>query len=293
MQYARSQRISILLPTRNRVDLCRRSINSLLDNASTTDGIEILLAIDSDDQASIDFLNNELVPEFNKRDIAMRAFTFNRLGYLNLHLYVNHLARESAAEWMILWNDDAMMQTKDWDLEIEKYNGQFKVLRFRDNHDEHPNAIFPCIPKDWVMLFDMLTPHQVTDSWVSQVAYIAGVIQNVPSVYVLHDRHDLTGNNDDQTAKERIFDDNDPSRPSDLNHPDQLKMKLDWGKKLNWYLHQINQSPGWLDQWLADPENFDLWGTFKENDPNNQCFTSMEERDEIVKNKKNLVQGTR
>jgi hypothetical protein len=286
------QKISILLPTRGRPDLLKRSVFSLLDTASNTDGIEILLAIDDDDPLTIDYVNNELVPELNDRDVAMRAFTFKRLGYLNLHLYVNHLARESMGEWMILWNDDAVMQTDNWDLEIAKYNGQFKVLRFKDNHNEHPNAIFPCIPKDWVALFDVLTPHQVTDSWVSQVAYIVGIIQNVPSVYVYHDRHDLTGNNNDQTAQERMFDDNNPHQPTDLNHPDQLRLKLAWGKKLNWYLQRIGQSPGWLDQWLKDPKNFDLWSTFKENDPNNQCFTSLEEREEIVKNKKNLVQGS-
>ena len=269
--------------------MLKQTIKSLIDNASSTEGIEFLIAVDDDDTSTIQYLNTELVPYFNDEDIAMQAFTFKRLGYMNLHLYLNHLARESAGQWLLLINDDVVIQSKNWDLEIEKYNGQFKVLRFRDNHNEHPNAIFPCVPRDWMMLFDMVSSHAAFDSWISQVAYIAGIIQNVPEVYIHHNRHDLVGGEPDQVAKERNFTDSDPSNDYDLNHPNQLTRKLDWGKRLNWYLHKIGQSPGWLDKWFADPDNFDLWSTYKANDPNKQCFTCMEERDEIINNKKNMV----
>lgn len=289
MRYYTKLRISIMLPTRKRPDMLRKSIQSLIDTASSMDGIELLLAIDSDDEITRDFLNNELVPELNEKNIAMRAFTFERLGYKRLNEYSNYMSRESFGEWVILWNDDAIMKTKNWDKKIMKYSGQFKVLRFKDNHNEHPNSIFPCVPRDWICLFDTLSPHQVTDSWVSQIAYIAGVMQNCHEVYVHHDRFDLTGNNKDEVLQEREFLDNDPSNPDDLNHPTQLQLKLEWGKKLDWYLKSIKQSPGWLDQWLEDPNNFDLWSDFKKNDPNNQCFTSLKEREELFKNKTNLV----
>lgn len=272
MNYSTNQRISVMFPTRNRVDLLRKSLNSLIDKASSMVGIEILIAIDDDDQATIDFVNNELVPEYNERNIVMKAYTFPRLGYSQFNRYMNYMADESEGNWLFLWNDDAIMVTENWDLEIEKYNGQFKVLRFKDNHNEHPNAIFPCIPKDWVILFGTYSPQMHVDSWISQIAYLVDIMETVHEIEIIHDRHDLTGAPEDATAKEREFKENDPEDPDDINHPNQLMLKVEWAQKLNWYLHQIGQNTGWFDNFRKDP-TFDVWSKFRDNDPNKQCYS--------------------
>jgi hypothetical protein len=272
MNHEATARISVMIPTRKRIDMLKKSIDSLVDNASSVDGIDILLAVDNDDEITNEFLQKELVPYLNGKDVAMRAFGFDRLGYRNLHEYSNFLARESFGEWLLLWNDDAVMKTKDWDLKIMEYTGQFRVLRFKDNHNDHPNSIFPCVPRDWVILFGTLSPHQVTDSWVSQIAYLTGIMQNCHEVLAHHNRYDLVGGEPDQVSNEREFLDRDPSNPEDLNHPNQLDLKVAWAKKLRWYLGKIGQNPGWFDKWVSDP-SFDLWATLKENDVNNQCYS--------------------
>lgn len=272
MQTKALSRISILIPTRKRVDLLRRSINSLIDTASTVQGIDILIGIDNDDTETNDYLQNELVPYLNEKNASMRAFSFDRMGYKNLHQYANFLAKESHGEWIILWNDDAIMKTKNWDKKIMKYTGKFKVLRFKDNHNSHPNSIFPCVPRDWLVLFETFSPHQVSDSWISQIAYLTGIMQNCHEVYAYHDRFDLVGSEPDEVSLEREFLDNDPSKPGDLNHIDQLNLKVAWATRLTWYLTKIGQNPGWFDAWLADPD-FDIWATHKANDPNKQCVT--------------------
>ena len=33
------------------------------------------------------------------------------------------------ATWIMIFNDDAIMQTKNWDLEINKFDGQFKLIK--------------------------------------------------------------------------------------------------------------------------------------------------------------------
>jgi hypothetical protein len=271
MRYDTPLRISVLIPTRKRVDSLKQSIDSLIKTASTMEGIEFLIAIDEDDEATKKFIGTELVEELNNSKIEMRSYVCPRQGYAKLHNYYNELSKQSIGNWLLLWNDDAIMQTDDWDLAIEKYNGQMKVLRFRDNHNEHPNAIFPCVPKDWVLLFGEFSANHHSDTWISQLGYITDCIQNVPEVYILHDRHDLTGNNDDHTAEERELLESNLDDPRDINHPDFMKKKIEWALRLNWYLHKTNQNTGWFDKFLLD-NSFDVWAKFREADVNKQCF---------------------
>lgn len=264
-------RISIMIPTRKRVGQLRNSINSLIDTASSVDGIDLLVAVDNDDTETIDYIGNELIPYLNEKNVMLRSYNFNRLGYRNLHLYANYLVKESRGEWIILWNDDAIMKTENWDEKIMEYTGQFKVLRFKDNHNSHPNAIFPCVPRDWVVLFDTFSPHMAMDCWISQIGYLAGIVHNCHEVYTFHNRFDLVGESPDEVALEREILDGNPDDPNDLNHPKQLDLKLEWVFKLNWFLKKIGQDPNWLDRALADPE-FDIWSKHKENDINNQVM---------------------
>lgn len=269
-----SARITVMIPTRKRPAGLKQAIDSLLDNASSVDGIEILLAVDNDDDITNEFIPSVLIPELNEKGANLRAFGFHRAGYRNLHVYANHLARQSCGEWIILLNDDAVMKTKDWDLKIMEYTGQFKVLRFKDNHNDHPNAIFPCVPRDWVMLFGEFSAHQAMDCWISQVGYQTGIVQNCPEVYCYHERFDLVGEEPDEVSREREILDNNPDDPEDLNHVNQLLLKTEWSAKLAWYLDKIGQNSGWFDKWIADPKNFDVWANLKENDINNQVAVS-------------------
>lgn len=271
MKYDNRLRISVMIPTRKRTESLEKSVQSLIDNASSMEGIEFLIAIDEDDPESINFVSDKLVGKLNELKIAMRAYTFPRLGYVNLHNYINTLSNQSEGNWLFVWNDDAIMQSKNWDLEIEKFNGQMKVLRFKDNHNEHPNAIFPCVPRDWLMLFEQYSPHPHIDTWVSQIGYLTDCMQNVPSVEIFHDRHDLTGAEEDQTAKERELLISNPEDPRDINHVDFLDKKVAWSMKLNWYLHKTNQNTGWFDKFMQD-RTFDVWAKYKEIDVNKQCF---------------------
>lgn len=268
-------RISVIIPTRKRIKLLRNSIDSLINNLSSVEGIDLLIAADNDDIETIKYIENELVPHLDKKNVMMRSFNFNRLGYKNLHLYANYLANESRGEWVMLWNDDAVMKTKNWDKKIMKYTGQFKVLRFKDNHNSHPNAIFPCVPRDWVTLFETFSPHMAMDSWISHVAYLSGIMHNCHEINVFHNRFDLVGTNPDEVAAEREHLEGNPDNPDDLNHPARLDIKLAWVYKLNWFLKKIGQDPNWLDRALVDP-NFDIWAKHRENDINKQVMLGVD-----------------
>ena len=149
--------ISVLLPTRGRREVLKKSIQSLLDKANQKNKVEILFGIDEDDEGLQEYIKEELAPYFNKHKVEARASVFKPLGYENLHVYVNTLAGAATGEWLFFWNDDCLMVSEGWDDVIRQYDGQFKLLGPKDNHEGHPYAILPIVPKDWFILMGHLS----------------------------------------------------------------------------------------------------------------------------------------
>ena len=52
--------ISILLPTRKRLNLLKKSVQSLIDNARHPDKLQFLFGVDEDDNKSLKVANNLL-----------------------------------------------------------------------------------------------------------------------------------------------------------------------------------------------------------------------------------------
>jgi hypothetical protein len=213
---AHNIKISILLPTRGRQQMLKRSIMSLIDNASCADQIEILLGFDSDDPESFEFFQHDIGPELDQHAVTYTCLGFDPLGYEKLHVYVNTLAGSANGEWFVFWNDDAIMQQEGWDSVILSHSGKFCLQAF-DTHNMHPYSIFPVVPREWFQLFDRLSNHQLNDAWLSQIAWMLDIVERI-DVKVDHDRFDLTGNNKDQTFESRRIFEGNPKDPRDFNH---------------------------------------------------------------------------
>lgn len=262
-----SKEISILLPTRERPELSFTSLKSLIDTADNIDEIEFLVAIDDDDQASEEYYEKTIIPWFEENDIDLTVYQVKRWGYGELNQYINFLGVNSSGRWLIFWNDDARMESKGWDTDVISHNGEFKILRFTDNHNDHPYAIFPIVPRDWLTLFETLSPQQQTDAWISQIAYLADAIERLDSKCI-HDRADLTGNNDDNVYQTRVYYEGDPSNPKDINYPKFHMMKQRWAGKLVWIRKLLGQDTGYWDK--VQSGEIDPWTRMLENDPNDQ-----------------------
>ena len=81
-------KISILLPTRGRTDVLKKSIMTLLDNVKEPQDIEIILGLDEDDSETIDFVKENLGPILQEKGVETKANVFKPLGYNNLHQYM-------------------------------------------------------------------------------------------------------------------------------------------------------------------------------------------------------------
>jgi hypothetical protein len=257
----------VLLATRGRTDALKRSVDSLLDNAAQPDRVQILFGFDRDDDRGLKFFQDTYQAELQQRQANFTAMVFDRMGYTGLHRYSNTLARHAPAHWLMIWNDDALMQTQSWDREIMQYQGQYRLLSVH-THRDHPYSIFPIVPRTWYELLGYISPHPSQDAWVSQQAYMLNIYQRIP-VWVVHDRFDLTGNNQDSTYQERIILEGRPDQPGDYHHRDMIALRMtDCHRMAKNMKHQYHMDVSFWENVVNGRQ--DPWVQLKANDVNQQ-----------------------
>ena len=259
-------RISLLLPTRGRKKALKRSIFSAVDTADDIDSFQVLLGFDEDDTATVDYFKTELQPELDQLGVNYQAHVFAPMGYIRLNEYVNGLARHSDADWLVFWNDDASMETPGWDTAIADHTGEFKVLAFH-THNDHPYSIFPIVPRAWFELFGYLSPHQISDAWLSQQAYVLDIWKRI-EVHVTHDRFDLTGNNNDKIFEKRPMLEGNPTDPRDFHHKSWHDRRVADLIKLITHMKSQGLDCTFAEAVFAGKQN--PWEKLQANDPNNQ-----------------------
>lgn len=258
--------IAVLLPTRGRGGALEKSVQSLIELASEPNRLQILFGFDRDDPVGQDHFFTTVKPWLDQKRVNYLALLFDPMGYIRLNEYVNALALKSSAHWMVFWNDDAVMQTAGWDREIMQWQGQFRLLAFH-THRDHPYSIFPIVPRAWLDLLGYLSPHQISDAWLSQQAYMLDIWQRIP-VHVLHDRHDLTGNNHDATYENRPMLEGNPMDPRDFHSIQQSNIRHRDTYTIAQYLEKHGQDMSFFRNIWTGKQ--DPWEKLKANDVNRQ-----------------------
>jgi hypothetical protein len=165
-------------------------VNSIRDTAKFPENIEIIVAIDPDEQYDTEKYPGTFfwsAPE--------------RYGYRGMNKYLNGLAELSKGDWLVNWNDDAIMLTEGWDEILMSLDPSVLIAGLQDNV---PGDLvcFPAVRREAVKAlgeFCVDTPH--VDTWWQDIGRSSGRLQSVP-IYVFHDRFDLTGGNNDATWQE-------------------------------------------------------------------------------------------
>lgn len=177
--------ISVLLPSRRRPEKLKQSVTRLLETAENPVNIEILIRMDEDDHEYVELPHKfvEYAGDGTCKIVGARVTWIYgpRYGYKELHRYYNELADKARGEWLMVWNDDAMMEQKGWDTVLESVEPGMKVLAM----DKW--ALFPVVHRSVFECLGHLSLNAHTDSWLDAVARRAGVLQDVPVKWV-HDR---------------------------------------------------------------------------------------------------------
>lgn len=258
--------ISVLIPTRKRPDKLFNSIKSILELADHPEKVEIMVAIDTDDEETKTAIGETIIPLIRQYNAGERIIALPRQGYAKLEVYYNRLAQWSRADWLFMWGDDSVIKTQGWDTKIREYDGDFRVLRVR-THNQHPYSIFPIVPRDWFKLLGVLANHQMGDAVISQMAYMLDIMQNV-DIDVDHNRFDLLGEEPDEVYQQRQLFEGNPQDPRDLNHYENALWRWSMCERLAWYLNNKGHDMAW---WTKVKEGTqDPWTKLKENDVNGQ-----------------------
>jgi hypothetical protein len=261
----RQYSISVLIPTRGRTSALQRSIVSVFNRI--TGGkkpVQLIVGFDDDDKVGFEYFEKEIEPWLEGKKVDYTVMMFPRLGYTRLHEYYNAMAMESDSDWLFVWNDDALMETTGWNKIIESKDGEFKLLSVR-THRDHPNSIFPIMPRAWFDINKYLSPHQLIDTWVSQIGYFLDIFERTET-YVTHDRYDLTGNNKDDTYAGRRSLEGNPSSPDDFNYPSWNSFRLQNTHEIADYLRKNGGDLTFWDNVLTGKQ--DPFEKMRQNDPN-------------------------
>jgi hypothetical protein len=121
--------VAVLLPTRSRTTALTDSVTSIVSQAHNISRIQLLFGFDNDDTVGLDHFENVIQPFLDDHDVDYEAQVFESMGYEGLNLYYNHLAKSADADWLFVWNDDAVMETQNWDQIVSAHTGQFCLLK--------------------------------------------------------------------------------------------------------------------------------------------------------------------
>jgi hypothetical protein len=172
--------LSVILPTRKRLRWLQETLDSLYEVAANPEEIEVLLGMDSDDQET----QSGIAPYLAKYP-NVRILEFDPVGYQNLHVYVNGLAKEARGSYLLFWNDDARMQTKRWDEIIRLTVANQKIPLVYQLQSNHKADIFAAVPRQWYEVLGHISQAAPYDSWINDLADTLEV--NTPiSVYAIH-----------------------------------------------------------------------------------------------------------
>jgi len=186
-----SKLVSVMVPSRNRVPLLQRSLETIAKLAQDTTRVQVIVRTDDDDTGTHDWLraHPDLV---NTVCVGPRG-----RGYADLHNMYTDMCQNAQGRFLFLWNDDAEMMTTHWDEEIAKHdNGKpcyllsgLQDTRGRDSY------LFPIVHRSWFEATGRFSASPHNDTYIfhafkpyPQLFLATGITIKHHALQLLHDQ---------------------------------------------------------------------------------------------------------
>lgn len=209
--------LTILLPSRNRFDLCKNTIDSFVDTCSQKSNLEIIVKFDIDDHSSLSRIH-EL-----RKDVNIKVLVSDRLrGYFSLHEFCNQMLKQSTGDWILLVNDDSLMTTDGWDKLLEQvspathrsilnntFEGTSDVALLNLNLMDAPTRTFPVVRRSVCQKLGYFTLHPITDEFLNRVYHGLNATLNVPEIQMRHLNNEVWDETRRETADAQLTVGND------------------------------------------------------------------------------------
>ena len=152
--------IFFLIPTRKRPAKLRRSVDSVMRLATNAKRVFALLRVDDDDPT-----------DYSAYAHVKRG---PRMGYRGLHCYMNELAETACAmapgeSWHVIWNDDEIMLTPNWDEKLVAYGSGPKVVFLRRDCTAAVDTAYPAYPRSFFDLIGRVGVDAACDTWLAHL----------------------------------------------------------------------------------------------------------------------------
>ncbi len=174
--------VSILIPTRNRFDSLLKAVGSVIKNTKDLARIEIVMRFDDDDKASLDRID-----ELPTDKIDINIMIGERYKYIELHRYVNEMCEETKGEFIAWFNDDCVIETKNWDDIVAKHTGKIMCF-YPDNKGTGSGNIFPMISRKIYEILGHFSLAQQVDTWQHVVCNRSGIQKKFNNLVFIHNR---------------------------------------------------------------------------------------------------------
>lgn len=157
------KKIGVMLPARCSVVDFRTCLESLYAKASRPDDLLLMVRF-SDDDPNLEACREILQGFPNAHSVVGPRYN----GYWSLDRLWNECAEFLApqAEWLMIWNTDAIMRTFGWDEEVPAEHPPVCVVQFED---PHRNLGFLLVPSLVHERLGSITPHIAIDYYLNQL----------------------------------------------------------------------------------------------------------------------------
>jgi len=206
--------ISIILPTRKRVEMLNETLYSIYSLADLNNSnFEVIVKIDFDDYETLDYIKNWS----NEYENLYFIVSSRKKGFLNLVDFLEDMVDLAKGKYILVANDDMLVKTQNWNTILESLLTEFKIyFPYVNGYRES----FWCIPKELYTILGHIAPHNQSDTYLNWLGQALGIVEYIDNVKLYH-HFDYT--DETQTDKINVIDVNYASRDYHRNSPEFKK----------------------------------------------------------------------
>ena len=187
-----SKVISILTPTRQRVNRLSEFVMSVYQHTEEKNRVEMLMYVDRDDPTKEQYLDFMLHCKSEFPDFLKVHIVFDEPKSVSKSW--NDLYARSTGDIIIMGNDDLLYRTPSWDKMVEVESNIFKddiyCMWMDDRINRENHCAFPIVSRKWCETLGYFTPgvfyFGYNDTWVFDIAKRVGRCRFLGGVVAEH-----------------------------------------------------------------------------------------------------------
>lgn len=163
--------ISILIPTRKRVEKLKRWFDTLACVTAYLDELEIVIKVDSDDDETKAYLDTLI------KDLVVVEMDYDK-GFLDMTKYLNAMAAKATGEYFVFAADDIYITTPRWDTTLHGVLGMGECWYTNPHLIKHIDPQY--VHRSWYDTLGFMAPEDCVyaDGFIAAVGNKLGLMHD-------------------------------------------------------------------------------------------------------------------